>query len=443
MEKMALDAATARRIDENGFLHVSGNRISKATVNPYYGREIPGWKDLGLDPQKIYQGFRAPEELEKAAPTFAGIPLQAYHHPDSADIPQTDHRVGTIGTDVSFQAPYLVASLTVWNADAIEQIENGTMRELSCAYRYEPEFTPGEWQGQRYDFIMRNIRGNHVALVEEGRAGSDVIVADAQINTEPSEEENDMSKNPLKALAQDGDPAVEQKEVDLAQAIIDLHKRDPMTGEIVDVAEDEDKLAKVKQLVSMLEIAPEQKKQLADALKDLAYSKATGESKAAEKTDATEEAKGEDAECQAKDSETSAEQKAFAEGVEYGEEKEKEEPEKLDREHEREGEEKHLAEDAAAIRREALKLAREELKALTAAARKVRPICGEVDPFAFDSASGIYAHALNHAGRDPKKYSAAAYEGIVDVLLETRTGGNIAQDAKPADAAVFPHLSKY
>ena len=132
MEKIALDAATARRIDENGYLHVSGNRISKATVNPYYGRELPGWEELGLDPQKIYQGFRDPAELEKAAPTFAGIPLQALHHPDSADIPQTEHRVGSVGTDVKFEAPYLVASLTVWNADAIEAIENGTLK-LTCS----------------------------------------------------------------------------------------------------------------------------------------------------------------------------------------------------------------------------------------------------------------------------------------------------------------------
>ena len=40
---LALDAASKRHKDVNGFLHVDASNISKETVNPYYGREIPGW----------------------------------------------------------------------------------------------------------------------------------------------------------------------------------------------------------------------------------------------------------------------------------------------------------------------------------------------------------------------------------------------------------------
>ena len=35
---LAFDAASARSLDENGFLHVTSSHITKATVNPYYGR---------------------------------------------------------------------------------------------------------------------------------------------------------------------------------------------------------------------------------------------------------------------------------------------------------------------------------------------------------------------------------------------------------------------
>ena len=60
---LAFDAAiTARRIDENGFMHVDACPISKATVNPYLGREIPNWQDLGLNPERVYYGLRDPEE---------------------------------------------------------------------------------------------------------------------------------------------------------------------------------------------------------------------------------------------------------------------------------------------------------------------------------------------------------------------------------------------
>ena len=41
--------------------------------------------------------------------------------------------------------------------------------------------TPGTYEGEPYHGVMRDIVGNHVALVREGRAGSDVVVGDAAI----------------------------------------------------------------------------------------------------------------------------------------------------------------------------------------------------------------------------------------------------------------------
>lgn len=177
---LALDRSSVRTVDENGYLHVRNSHITKATVNPYYGREIPGWREEGLAPDKVYYGLRDPEELKKSVPTWAGLPLHIEHHIDSAEDPQKLTRVGTVGTEIRWNEPYIDAPLTVWDQTAIDGIEDGSFRELSCAYRYDPDFTPGTWNGKRYDFVMRNIRGNHVALVEEGRAGSDVLVADAK-----------------------------------------------------------------------------------------------------------------------------------------------------------------------------------------------------------------------------------------------------------------------
>ena len=67
-----------------------------------------------------------------------------------------------------------------WSDPAIAMIESGEMRELSSAYRYDPVMTPGVYMGQKYDGVMTNIRANHVALVEAGRAGSDVVVMDSK-----------------------------------------------------------------------------------------------------------------------------------------------------------------------------------------------------------------------------------------------------------------------
>lgn len=176
---LTFDASpSARSTDENGFLHVASSHITKATVNPYYGREIPGWREAGLDPEAVYYGFRDPEELKKSLSTWQGLPLHIEHHVDSAEEPARLTRVGAVGR-ADWNTPYVDAPLTVWDGEAIAAIEDGSFRELSCAYRYDPDFTSGRYEGVEYDFIMRNIRGNHVALVEEGRAGPDVVVADA------------------------------------------------------------------------------------------------------------------------------------------------------------------------------------------------------------------------------------------------------------------------
>lgn len=337
---VTFDAAPSQReTDENGFLHVGASHITKATVNPYYGREIPGWQEAGLDPETVYYGLRDPEELQASLETWAGLPLHIEHHIDSAEEPQKLTRVGAVGTGAVWNPPYVDAPLTVWDRAAIDAIEDGSFRELSCAYRYDPDFTPGSYEGIPYDFIMRNIRGNHVALVEEGRAGPDVVVADSH----PTSTKKGTLMGTFKKWfrgAQDDNPDIEKQEVELAQAIIDLHKVDPVTGEIVDVTEDEDKAEEIRKLVGELsaKLDPEDVKKLTDSLSDLAYSKATGDGKA-EKKDALDEDARKAMDACGLDAEDPAESRAFAEGVKYGEKLERnpEERRKLDREHESEG----------------------------------------------------------------------------------------------------------
>ncbi len=178
----AFDKQSARTVDEQGFLHVADCNISKATVNPYWGAEIPDYQQLGLDPQKTYYLFRDPKELAKAADTFNNLPLMDNHVEVSAfDLENPDiasRVVGSTGTDAKFQDPYLVNDLVVWKASAIQGVMTKEQTQLSCAYRYDLDMTPGTYQGQHYDGRMMNIRGNHVALVDEGRAGPDVTVKD-------------------------------------------------------------------------------------------------------------------------------------------------------------------------------------------------------------------------------------------------------------------------
>ena len=143
--RFALDRS-ARFYDEDGRLHVRVSNISKAVVNPYYGSEIPDHEGLGLDPNRVYYLLRDAEELEKAAPTFNNLPLLSKHVPVTAqdeESHQPDLVVGSTGTDAVFVNPYLRNSLVVWAATAIAGIESDEIKELSSAYRYDADMTPG------------------------------------------------------------------------------------------------------------------------------------------------------------------------------------------------------------------------------------------------------------------------------------------------------------
>jgi uncharacterized protein len=169
-----------RTVDVDGRLRVTDCNISKANVCDYFGREVPGWEQLGLSADSIYRLYRTPAALKAAAASFEQVPLMLQHVAVSANDPQKMLIAGVV-SNVRWRAPFLIADLCVWSEEAIRLIESGQQRELSSAYRYSVDATPGfSSDGEAYDLRMVSpLIGNHVALVAEGRAGSDVVVKDS------------------------------------------------------------------------------------------------------------------------------------------------------------------------------------------------------------------------------------------------------------------------
>lgn len=449
-ETLALDAESVRHYDNNGNLHVKVSHLTKVQVRPYYGSEIPGWERLRLDPKRVYKGFCPAEELSKqeTIESTNGIPIQLEHHPDYADAPQLETRIGSTGTDGAFRYPYLDNSLHFTVEDAIKRILDGSMRELSLSYRYTPDFTAGKTpDGEDYDFVMRGITANHVALVEQGRAGHDVLVQDSQMQVKHMDEMTDKTKG-----AADGEPEVEKKEVALAaeiakaaKGIVDLHSTDE-EGNVVDkgaepVATDEDKDAAIKRIMAEMVakgMKPEDAASFMDKLQDLAYNPDT-----AEDEDETQCASDEDEPKEADpyeqliadglkacgyDSEPEEFQKAFAEGVRYGEKKEKEEPKKLDREHESEGEKRVLGEDSA------LKAVERRIARRFEAMEECEKTLGKVRFNAYDSAEGVYLAALKQEGVRTKGIAPAAARDVYRAFMAGKKLGKdsgLAQDSAP------------
>lgn len=174
--RLAMDRG-ARSRDINDWLHVKNCRISKANVCPYLGKEIPGSEELGLVPEQVYYLLRDPVALREAAASFERAPLMIVHVAVTADQPNKPSIIGAV-SNVRWQAPYLVADLTVWDGAGIEAIESERQAELSPGYHYVPVMTSGVHDGERFDGRMTNIVANHLAIVDTGRTGPDVIVND-------------------------------------------------------------------------------------------------------------------------------------------------------------------------------------------------------------------------------------------------------------------------
>lgn len=392
---VAFDKATVRSFDDDGRMRVSISRISKAGVNPYWGREIPEWDVLGLDPDRVYNVFRPPEELQKAVETFNNLPILATHKHVSANDPKKDLIIGTTGSNAKFDGEYLTNDLAFWDGEYIEKIESDEQRELSSSYRYKPVIKSGTYNGAQYDIVMTDMRGNHVATVVEGRAGPDVLVADTQIHT--PEKVRTVKLNPKQKAA--------------------LKARLPKLKVAMDEGLDtagveetlEEALEEVQALGEPAAAVDDGNAEIVGLLKQL-LAKFEGKTAAAADEDDDE-----------------AKKKAAADEAARAEE----------------------AKNASAMDAKiaaATKGVRESIEGRFRAADKVAPITGRIDAMAFDSAEAIYAHALTVGGMDPAKHDKVAYAGIVDVLLDARskTPVHVAADAA-GDAELlkqFPALAK-
>lgn len=190
----AFDKKSARSFDADGRMRVRDCVISVAEVNPYYGKEIPKAAELGLTPTAVYDLYRDPEALALAADSFNGLPLMIRHVAQTADDPRKHDQAGSV-YNARYADGKLRADLLVSDAKAIELIESGQLADLSSSYRYRADMTPVEVGGRKAHGSMRDIQGNHVALVEDGRA-TGAHVADSALSSPTGAPNVDPNTNP-------------------------------------------------------------------------------------------------------------------------------------------------------------------------------------------------------------------------------------------------------
>ena len=222
---------SARFADANGWIEIPGNPLSKAGIFKYKGRSI----SPKLDPEKIYNVWRPAEELRRpeTLQSFQMIPWIDGHEMLGGQHTSTDEKVirGCIGSQVYFDEDgekpgygTLRGNIKLFSDTLRDAIDGGEKRELSAGYRCRYEISSGVFDGQSYDAIQRDIRGNHVASVPSGRMGSDVAVLDHLTFTFDAREIT-MADETKKEGAEKGE---EKKAMTLEEACAALEKIVPM-----------------------------------------------------------------------------------------------------------------------------------------------------------------------------------------------------------------------
>lgn len=426
---LALDKASSREYDRNGYLRIAQNHITKEQVAPYYGREIPGFEALGLDPEKIYYGYRPWEEIVKAVDTFNGVPILIVHKLDSADNPLKEERIGSVGTTPVLNRPYLDNAFTFTDKSGIAVIEDGSQKEVSAGYFFTPDFSkPGEFEGVHYDFIFTDLTGNHVTVVPEGRCGPDVHVQDA-MPSKPIKVQKIMQLTRKQVAVRATLAAYLKPRLTMDAAPADLTKlvgsyKKPSTLAKAVVRQYGNKIAQdmeiePEELAELMEAAeevvePEEKKpveteetifdedNVSESLKEILEGKVPDEVLAKILACVVEPVVGD---------ELTEEEKVA---------KEKADKDAADAEAARKKKEGEPAMDANTIKLQARTEAQAHFRNLNEAGRKVRDLVGEVDVMAFDSAEDIYGHALKAKGVKIGQYEKSAYKGMVDMLAANK-----------------------
>lgn len=174
---------------------VGDARVSRANnIQIYAGREV-GRPDLSM-----VRVFRPEAEVfaDRAMASAAYRPITVDHPPESVAAQNwKKYSRGQSGGEISRDGDFLRVPLVLMDSSAIAEFEAGK-RELSVGYDCELDWTPGKTaDGAEYDASQRNIRFNHIALVDRARGGPELKLGDDR-----RKEEQEMSE--LRKVIVDG-----------------------------------------------------------------------------------------------------------------------------------------------------------------------------------------------------------------------------------------------
>ena len=217
---------TERYLDENGYLRIDRNPVSKAGIYLYYGQEI----NL---PERAapYRVLRSPEVLAAAVNLFNGASIRIEHKflgNVEGTIPLDKEPDDGVMINPVFDNETLYTDLIVKTQRGINFINETTVRRalegkkpaVSMGYSARYAIQQGEWNGQAFDAVMVSIEsGNHLALLAgDGRIDDAAFIKDNAAEQSPNfdfkiltKRGDDMADKPLPQIMPDNDEAAEAR----------------------------------------------------------------------------------------------------------------------------------------------------------------------------------------------------------------------------------------
>jgi hypothetical protein len=161
-------------VTPEGYLTCLNVPIGRTGWMDYYGQELPA--DFNEPYGTLCKVYRSPEELfsEATMSSFEGKSVTNTHPSENLDITTTPMLERGHMQNIRRDGDFLIADLIIKDAGLKAEVQNNLKREVSSGYDCI-------WQkiGEgKYE--QKNIIGNHVAVVQNGRAGSKVAIHDAK-----------------------------------------------------------------------------------------------------------------------------------------------------------------------------------------------------------------------------------------------------------------------
>lgn len=237
---------SSREYLDNGFLKIKGY-AARTGVYDYLASEL-GLTDR--KPNDIVKVMRPPEEV------FDAESLSSYSHVDVTDnhpselvTAETFKKVvtGTVISPGTQDGDFVAFEAIIKDADTIKLVESGKV-QVSPGYTAIYDKAP---EGVGYDFVQREIRINHLAIVPFGRGGSHVKIFDS----------NNSGVKLMKKVVLDSGKSVEVQDEATATLLTDTFDR--LTKRAMDAESKADKMeaekdAKDEELEEMKKVSSDE-----------------------------------------------------------------------------------------------------------------------------------------------------------------------------------------